>query len=102
MPPELLPGELLDQFFQCADAAWQRHERVGTLEHQSLSLVHVGRDDHFLNARQRVLAGGEEVGNDACNRAAVIQNRCRYRAHEADRAAAIHKADAVLGKQFSE
>ena len=56
VPAELLPGQLLDQFLQRADAAGQRHERVGALEHQPLALMHVGRDDHFLNARQRVLA----------------------------------------------
>ena len=38
---ELLPGHLLDQFLQRADAAGQRDEGVGALEHQPLALVHV-------------------------------------------------------------
>ena len=54
---ELLPGHLLDQFLQRADAAGQRDERIGAFEHQPLAFVHVGRDDHLLNARQRIFAG---------------------------------------------
>ena len=38
---KLLPGELLDQFLQRPDPAGQRHEGVGTLEHQPLAFVHV-------------------------------------------------------------
>ena len=57
---ELLPGQLLDQFFQRADAAGQGHERIGALEHQPLALVHVGRDDHLLHPRQRVFARAAE------------------------------------------
>ena len=57
---ELLPGHLLDQFLQRADAAGQGDERIGAFEHQPLALVHVGRDDHFLNARQRMFARSAE------------------------------------------
>ena len=35
VPAELRPGELLDQFLQRADAAGQRHEGVGAVEHRS-------------------------------------------------------------------
>ena len=52
--PELLPGQLLDQFLQRADAAGQGDERIGAFEHQPLAFVHVRRDDHFLNVRQRI------------------------------------------------
>ena len=45
---ELRPGELLDQFLQRPDAAGQRHEGVGALEHDAFALVHVARDDPFL------------------------------------------------------
>ena len=41
VPAELRPGHLLDQFLQRADAAGQRDEGVGALEHHPLALVHV-------------------------------------------------------------
>ena len=53
---ELLPGHLLDQFLQRADAAGQGDERVGAFEHQPFAFVHIRRDDHFLNARQHMFA----------------------------------------------
>ena len=39
---ELGPGHHLDDLLERADAAGQRHEGVGALEHDSLPLVHVG------------------------------------------------------------
>ena len=47
---ELHPGELLDQFFQRADAAGQRDEGVGHLEHLVFALVHVAGDDQARHA----------------------------------------------------
>ena len=52
---ELRPGELLDQFLERADAAGQRHEGIGLVEHGLLAHVHVGRDDDLLRAPQGVL-----------------------------------------------
>ena len=54
---ELRPGELLDQFLQRADAAGQRHEGVGALEHDALALVHVAGDDHLLRAHAACARG---------------------------------------------
>src|ERR1044072_7665757 len=68
---ELRPGELLHQFFQGPDAAGQRHERVGALEHGLLAHVHVGRNDDFLRTLQGLLAVLQELGNDAGDAAAV-------------------------------
>ena len=51
---ELLPGHLLDQFLQRADAAGKGDERIGVLEHQPFALVHVGRDDHLLHSCQHI------------------------------------------------
>jgi hypothetical protein len=99
---ELLPGQLLDQFLQRTDATRQRHERIRTLEHQPLAFMHIRRNHHFLNARECVFSGGEEIGNNTSHAAAVIECGCRHRTHQADRAASIHKANAVLGKRFSE
>ena len=49
---ELDPGQLLDEFFERADPAGQRHEGIGALEHQALSRMHVGHDDDFLGLLQ--------------------------------------------------
>ena len=98
---ELLPRQLLDQFLQRADSAGQRHECVGALEHQPLALVHIGRDDHFLNAIKGVFADGEEVRDDARHGAAVIEYRGGHRSHQPDRTAAIDEADAVFGESLS-
>ena len=74
VPPELLPSQLLHQFLQRADAAGKSDEGIRVLEHQPFALVHVGGDDHFLDARQRVLAHGQEVRNDARHHAAMIEH----------------------------
>ncbi len=99
---ELLPGHLLDQFLQRADAAGQRHERIGVLEHQPLALVHVGRDDHLLNTRQHIFARPQKIRNDAGHQAAVIQRAFRDRTHQPDRAAAIDQPDIVFSENFSQ
>src|SRR5205807_1434786 len=59
-------------------------------------------DDHFLNAPEGVFTGGEKVGDDAGHTAAVIEHGGRQCTHQSDRAAAIDKADAVLGEYFSQ
>ena len=64
--------------------------------------MHVRRDDHFLNDRQRVLPRAEKLRNDAGDLAAMIQGRLGDGAHQPDRAAAIDQADIVLSKYFSE
>ena len=99
---ELRPGHLLDQLFQRADAAGQRDEGVGALEHDALALVHVARDDQLLRVAAGVLAVGQEFRDDAGHLAAVVEHRLGDRAHQADRAAAIDQADAVLGQDGSE
>ena len=101
VPSELLPGELLDQFLQRADPAGQGDERIRSLEHQSLALMHVARDDHLLHARQRMFTRGQEVRNDAGDGAAVVEDGCRDGAHQADRAAAIDQPDLVSGERFT-
>ena len=61
MAAELRPGELLDQLLQRADAARQRHESVGELEHQPFALMHVAGDDQLLRALQHMLARGPGI-----------------------------------------
>ena len=102
MASELNPGELLDQFFQRADAARQGHEGIGALEHFELALVHVARDDQLLRQPPRPLALGQKFRDDSGRLAAVFEHGFGERAHQADRAAAINQPDAVLGEDFAE
>ena len=101
MPAELRPGHLLDQLFQRADAAGQRDERVRQLEHLLFAFVQVARDDQ-LAAVERALALGQEVRDDAGDLAAVVEHGFGKLAHQADRAAAVDQADAVLRQDFAE
>jgi low affinity Fe/Cu permease len=89
VPSELDPGQLLDQFLQRADAAGERGERIGALEHDALALVHVARDDHFARSLERALAGDQEIRNHANDLAACLRHRPCKRAHQSDAAAAI-------------
>ncbi len=57
---ELRPGELLDELFQRAETAGQRHEGVGLDEHQMLALMHVVDHDQ--------LVGFESACARACSR----------------------------------
>src|SRR5208283_3424705 len=52
---ELDPGQLFGEFLQGPDAARQRDECVGALEHQTLALMHVADDKAFLDFGQEVL-----------------------------------------------
>ncbi len=56
MAAELHPGHLLDDLLQRADAARQRDEGVGQLEHLAFALVHVARDDQLVRTIPRVFA----------------------------------------------
>jgi hypothetical protein len=71
-------------------------------EHQPLALVHVRRDDHFLNARQHIFARAQKIRNDSGDQAAVIQCGFGDRTHQPDRSAAVDEADVVLGKSLSQ
>jgi hypothetical protein len=90
---KLEPGELLDQLLERADAAGQRDECVGALEHLAFALVHVARDHHVARAFERVLARHQEVGNHPRDRTARIHRSVRHRAHQPDPAAAIDHVD---------
>ena len=102
VPPELRPGQLLDQLLQGADAARQGHEGVRALEHQALAGVHVGHHHGLLDVRQHVLARLEEVRDDAGDVAAGRERRPRHRAHQADIAAAVDEAHPGLRERGPE
>src|SRR4029077_2872653 len=65
-------------------------------------LVHVGRDDQFLDSLERILPDGQEIGDDAGYRAAMVKCGGGQGTHQADRAAAIDEADTVFGEDFAE
>jgi len=82
--------------FQRADAAGQGDEGVGLFEHQPFALVHVGGDDHLGGAVKLDLPRLEKAGDDAGDTPAIVGHRAGHGAHQADRPAAIHQADAGL------
>ena len=102
MSAELLPGHLLDQFFQRADAAGKGDECVGAFEHQPLAFVHVRRDDQLGQVRIHALAVGKKIGNDPGHGAAVIQHGFGDRTHQTDRSAAINEANTVLSEHLAQ
>ncbi len=102
MPAELRPGELLDQFLDGADAARERDEGVGPLEHHALALVHVLDDDEFLYVPQHLLLLGEEAGNDARDPSAGREHVARRLPHQPAPAAAIDEPDTGLRERLAE
>ena len=102
VPVELRPGGDLDQFFERADAARQGHESVGALEHRHLALMHVGRDDQFVDVRQHPLARHQEFRDDAGHMPAGRQGRARHFAHQSQAAAAIDETDPFFGERLAE
>ncbi|MCY1245762.1 hypothetical protein D9M72_589320 [compost metagenome] len=99
---KLRPGHDLDDLFQSADAARERHESVGPFEHRVFALVHVGSDDQFVQLAER-MAGGflvhEEFRDDPGDFAAVGKDAAGDGSHDAARAAAIDQAKTVIGNR---
>ena len=102
MTAELRPGQLLDQFFERADAAGERHEGVRALEHDALALVHVARDDQFGYLAVDVFAACQKFRDHADDVSALGEDRGGDRAHQADGAAAIDQPGLALGQQRAE
>ena len=99
---ELRPGHHLDDLLERADAAGERDEGVGALEHDALPLMHVGGDDQLRHLLQHHLAVLEELRDDAGHLAAMGHDGAGDDAHQPDRAAAIDEADAGLGHVAAE
>ena len=91
---ELGPGELLDEFLQRADPAGQGNEGIGAFEHELFAGVHVGDDNHVIRAVEHDFALFEKFRDNACDFAAMIEDRAGNGAHQADIAATIDEADA--------
>src|SRR5690606_3715598 len=92
MAAELRPGHYLDNLLQRADAAGERDESVGFLEHPVLAGVHVFGHDEFVEAGERGfgrLFGDEETRNDADDGSAGAAYGGGDRPHDALAAAAI-------------
>src|SRR5690606_1447318 len=100
MHAKLRPGHHFHDFLNRADAARQRDKRIRFLEHEMLALMHVANDDEFgqLFGLFEACFLVEQKGRDnAGNFAAGIHHALRNRAHDAARASAINKAQAVFG-----
>src|SRR6266576_4118190 len=99
---ELRPGELLDELLERADAAWQRDEPIGAVEHRLLAHMHVGCDDDLLRAAQRLLAVLQKLRNNAGDVPAVVEHRSCDSTHQPARAAAVDETHAVDRQNFAE
>src|SRR5579883_878832 len=87
------PGELLGQLLQGSDAAGERHEGVGALEHEPLAFMHSGHDEAFLDSGQQSLSADEEIGDYSGDPAAICENRACDGAHKACRAPSVDEAN---------
>ena len=99
---ELGPGEHLERLFEGAEPARQRDEPIGERGHGRLALVHAPDDAQLVEPRVRELGRGERPGDDADHLATAAQHRVGEDAHEADRAAAVHEAEAALDQLNAE
>src|SRR5580692_4172319 len=72
------------------------------LEHFLFSLVHVARDDGLLRELPRPFLAGQEFRNNAQRVATVFEYRLSDGPHQADGAAAIDEAYAILSQDFAE
>ena len=86
---ELAPRDDLYRLIEGAEAAWQRDEGIGGLEHALLSVVHGVGHDQLGDRRVRDLALGEEFRDDAGHRAAGGEGGVGHDAHQSDASAAI-------------
>ena len=102
MLAELRPRQLLDEFFKRADAARQRDEGIGALEHQLLARVHILDDDEFIDVHEHLFARAEKFRDDAGDLAASAKHRFRDFAHQAEAAAAVDKANVGVGERLAE
>jgi hypothetical protein len=95
LPPCPDLGELLER----AEAARERHERVGHLGEPCLALVHRRDDVEPREAMMRHLALDEMARHDADDLAPRRQRAVSERAHQPRIAAAVHDAPARLREQ---
>ena len=99
---ELGPGEHLERLFEGAEPARQRDEPIGERGHGRLALVHAPDDAQLVEPRVGELGRGERPGDDADHLATAAKHRVGEDAHEADRAAAVHEAEAALDQLNAE
>ena len=102
MDAELRPRQHFQQLLERPEAARQRDESVGQLDHDGFPLVHAADDAQLRDARVRELAARERARNDADDPAAGLHHRVGERAHEADRPAAVYQLDPARGQLPSE
>ena len=93
---ELRPGHHLDHLLERADAAGERDEGVGALEHDALPLMHVGGDDQLAAPRCSITSRSlRNCGMMPVTSPPLGQDRAGEDAHQPDGAAAIDQADAA-------
>jgi len=95
--PHLLVGG--KTFHERADATGHGNEGVGQVGHHRLARVHGVDDAQVGDAVMGDLAIGQGLRDDADHFPAGGQRRVGHHAHQADVAAAVNQADALLRKQ---
>ena len=99
---ELGPGGDLGELLQRAQAAGQRHERVGELVHRLLALVHGAHLDELRQPRVRDLVADQMARDHADHLPAGRQRGVRQHTHQPDGGAPVDHRDAVAREQFAE
>jgi len=95
---ELAPGPHLEDLFQGAETAGQRHEGVGTLGHERLALVHRVAQDQLRHPVVRPLPFDHAARHDPDDLAARPQRAVRQHAHQAPAATAVDETDSLPGQ----
>jgi hypothetical protein len=86
---ELRPREDLEQLVERAEAAGQRHERIGELAHRGLALVHRADDAQLGQAGVGDLPVDEGARDDADDAPSRRERRVGRLAHQADARPAV-------------
>ena len=102
MNAEFAPGQRFEQFIQGPDAARQRDDGIGAGVHHRFAFVQGLDDVKLVTVGLGDFGGHQQARDDADDTAAARHRGARRNAHQADRAAAIDKGDAVVGEQCAE
>ncbi|KAG0732146.1 hypothetical protein G6F23_014608 [Rhizopus arrhizus] len=92
---QLAPGQHLEDFFHCPEAAGQGHEAIGQVEHARLALVHRADDLQFGQAAMGHFPVGQLARDHAGHFTAGGKYGVGHGSHQADVAAAVHQAQAA-------
>ncbi len=101
MEAELAPGEDFAEFLESSETAGEGDEAVGEFSHEGFAFVH-GIDDAEVGEFDfSEFFFDEELGDDADDFAAVVDDGIGDAAHESDVASAVDEFNAFTDEQFA-